>query len=299
MSTQSQHPSTDGKRSSADQAVLDAIARLPTPSGPPEAVDEAILAASRRAVKGRPLAKLKPWLSIAAGVFVVFFAANLLQRESAKESAQSERISLPATPRSDADNAEVNAPAAMVAEEAATTATPAEPPIPAKKADQSPPAAAALRSAPEPEPQQAAPAASKPAPVAAPAAPARRPQTFPADDGPAPAQSAPPAAPATLAPAPSPSPARERANPRSAAGAVGAASAAAGPGERSKAAPVAELGEPEAGLRSEAERWFERIREQQRNGEPAQARALLKQFRSRYPDLPLPADLRALEEDPR
>lgn len=69
-----------------DQALLQAIANLPAEAGPPAHLDAAILNAAQRAVRVRPLARIRPWLSVAAAVFVTFFAANLLQRESPDDS---------------------------------------------------------------------------------------------------------------------------------------------------------------------------------------------------------------------
>ena len=69
-----------------DQALLAAIAELPAELGPPAHLDAAILAASKRALRVRPMERWRPWLSVAAAVFVAFFAANLLQRESPKDS---------------------------------------------------------------------------------------------------------------------------------------------------------------------------------------------------------------------
>ncbi len=322
MSKQPNQPTPERQPSPADRALLEAIARLPAADGPPKALDEAILAASRQALKRQPLARMRPWLSLAAAVFVVFFATNLIQQESARQSAESERISVPAAVQSEPDavTAETqDASAGSAAEEtrpmAPAAPTPSEIPVRAKINDQPAPAdaEAALRSSAAPEPQPAP--ASKPAkraPAAAPETAIPRPRAFPADDAPVPTRPAAPPAPPTLAPAPepapapasglvpSPAPARERADRRSTADAIGAASAAGASAGHDKAASVSlDAADSRPGARAVAERWFERIREQLRNGEPERAKALLSQFRSRFPDTPLPADLRTLEEAPR
>ncbi len=92
-------------------ALLQAIAHLPAEAGPPAHLDAAILNAAQRAVRVRPLARIRPWLSVAAAVFVAFFAVNLLQLESPNDSInqiQQQPAASPASKEMEAADDRVN-----------------------------------------------------------------------------------------------------------------------------------------------------------------------------------------------
>lgn len=243
--------------------------------GPPQALDAAILAASRRAVGAGPRRagfSVRRWalpVSIAA---VVVLTMSLVVRIQLERPELESPLPIPAAPPA----TEEKVAPRDAKQEADALAKRAEPPQAQPKAK----ARAAEPAAGERERQSmSAPAAETPA------APARQfvPEP-PAARAPAPAESS---AQSTLGAASAPAPAGL------AAARVDRASSedaqAAG-----RAVPGAALEErAQAGKKDESPReWLERIARLRREGRAKEADQSLDEFRKRYPDYEIPKDLR-------
>jgi hypothetical protein len=236
---------------------------------PPVEVDERIRAAARRAVGARPqslAARRRSWVSrwsvpvsLAASVVIVATLTLMIQDEH--------------RPMDDVAPARAPAPSAV---------EPAAPP-PAPEAARRKDAASAARPKPAPpvqvpEVRRAAPAADAAPPAAAPESQQsfetrRRVQEAP--QAPAPLQAAPAAAPPPPGPGGlSDSLSRERATGER-------------PDRAQRSAPAAARAEQSRA----PEDWLEEIRRLKAQGRDADAAAELAEFRRRYPDYALPADL--------
>ena len=313
--------------SATDQKLLKAIADLPAVAEPPEALDQAILQAARQATRKPLIRQLRPWLSVAAAVFVVFFAGNLLMHDRAGESARSEQGFQPVILHGPEEPTAPPAADSQLAPQATGAASPGES-VTESRQDNAPARAAAPKILPKAA--QAGPAQSAPepeAPAEQPELGRSRPQAFPADA----------AAPSERRLMPSePKPLADRAvimsdeaaaddagliaerskdgyaadnvpaiaSPASPVqtGPSSSASSAAGAGivqgadrRRLPAAPGAHRESDQ----SSPESWFERLRALQQSGHRAEARALYDQFRVQYPDAHIPDDLAWLEAQTR
>lgn len=285
---------------------LDAAYREGATDGPPPEMDERIRAAARRAVAARPqsleaqaradarrswAARWRVPMSVAATVLVAVTLSYMVhEEETRKASVDGVPASAPPTP----------APAAPAEKAQEAPASPPAPPQPQLPAQRPAPAADAANTAARPEPvpfpAPAAPArgAPEPAPAASradesPAAGALSQdavrQAAPAEAAaariqaaPAPALRAAPAAAPPPAPAPAAQPAplaRERAF----------ADRPAGRMEREAASGIA------AQKARAPEAWLEDIRRLKAQGRAEDAAKELAEFRKRYPDFELPADL--------
>jgi hypothetical protein len=247
---------------------------------PPQALDAAILAASRRAVGAgprRPGSAMRRWalpVSIAA---VVVLTMSLVVRIQLERPDLESPWPAPAAPPALEDKAV----ARDAKEEADALAKRSDRPEPRSRAK----ASAAQPAAGERERQSMpAPAAEKPA------APARRfvPEP-PAARAPAPAESVAPSQLGAAAPTAGPSVAQARADRASSedAQAAGRAEPRAALEER------AETFKQEAGKKDESPReWLERIARLRREGRTKEADESLEDFRKRYPDYEIPKELR-------
>ncbi len=287
---------------------------------PPQAIDAAILAASRRAVRARPVAtggRLRRWalpISIAAVVVLTMSVTLRVQLERPDlESA------LPAADDKDAPSAAAleskeemrasakqNQPADVRAKSKPTVKSPA-----ALESEPSAPSALSKRSAPSVrgagEREQSAPAReamrTPPARTEAPPAAKRAPAPAPAARGfvqepPAPASApAEPAAAAGLGAVGVPSEARPDAAPGLARQAPAEADsnvgrAASRMAVEDRVQPLAEkAGKADADLSPRP--WLERIAKLRRDGRTQEADESLAAFRRRYPDYEIPKELRA------
>lgn len=287
---------------------LDSAYRASPREEPPRELDERIRAAARRAVAAGPqtlearaqgetarswIARWRVPMSVAATVLVAVTLSYMVQEEEAR------RVPIDGPPSAAPAPAQV-APASAAPPRADVQSGP---PVDERPARAQPPTAApvlrekrAPAEAQAPAPAPAPPAKLEPPPtagaasnelekrradIAAPAAPAIQ------------AAPAAPAAPAPIAPAAKPAPfsgPTTRAAPSGeAAEPLGRDRAAADrPGrmERGVAAPAA----AEAKSRT-PEAWVEEIRRLKAQGRTAEAAAELAEFRKRYPDYKLPADL--------
>lgn len=243
--------------------------------GPPQALDAAILAASRRAVGAGPRRagfSVRRWalpVSIAA---VVVLTMSLVVRIQLERPELESPLPAPAAPPAPADKAA----ARDAKEEVATVAKRAEPPQAQPKAK----ARAAQPTAGERERQSmSAPAAQKPA---------------------APARQFVPEPPAARAPAPAESGAQSTLGAASALAPADVAAARVDPASSEdaqaagRAVPRAALEQrAQAGKKDESPReWLERIARLRREGRAKEADESLDEFRKRYPDYEIPKDLR-------
>ena len=271
---------------------------------PPAALDDAIRAAARRAVRAGPrpagaafAARWRVPLSIAA-VLVVSATLTLLLSERGEHVPGAELRSAPVAPEADA-----------VARDAAK---------PAQSADlgdaqpSTPPAAAESRAQKAPRARQEATPAKKesqigdtqdalakergePAPQEALADGQRAKRSARAD---AEQPAAPPASPAPAAEAP----ARAAAAPTPVPPAPAGANVAVPPAQAASRAEPAASAEVESGAEDtpllEPQVWIERILALRREGRVQEAQRSLEQFRRRYPDYRLPPELAALPRAP-
>jgi len=233
---------------------------------PPEALDAAILAASRRAVGAGPRRnRLRRWalpVSIAA---VVVLTMSIVVRIQLERPDLETATPVPVTPQVLEDKATQRA-----VENEADAALAKRKERPAAK----PKSEARERLG---RGRQATPAPASPAPAAAPAP--RFVQEPPAAPTPSPAESG---APSALGAASAPAD-------RAAAQAPGAGRAASGAALEARAKASAEA----AGKRDESPRaWLERIARLRREGQVKEADESLAAFRKRYPDYEIPKELR-------
>lgn len=245
---------------------------------PPQALDDAILAASRRAVGAGPrragASRVRRWalpVSIAA---VVVLTMSLVVR------IQLERPDLE-TPL---PSATLEKPAGDAKEEVAALSKRNE----LQRAEPKMGAAAPAVAERERDAMRA-PAAPAPAPAATP--PARQFVPEPPARKQAPAEAAPSqlGAPSSPAPAAAPSAGEERAAPALREDAATAGRVASGAALQDRAQASAEV----AAKKDEAPReWLERIARLRREGRAKEADESLAEFRRRYPDYEIPKDLR-------
>jgi hypothetical protein len=262
-----------------DDAVSKRYRELPVEE-PPRALDEAILAASRRAVHTHPAPLVAPagrqrWYVPLAAAAVIVLAVGLTLRVQLEEPAMREVtppspkvLESPAQPKKD----EVMAREEPVAKAEAKPAPERRMAQARERRDLGESRAQGPASAPAPFPAQPAPApAAKP--DAERRAEARAMQGAPAAEAPAPA--APPAAAARAAPQAEDA-ARDRAESRALA----------------SGATAKQLAQAE----ETPERMLERIAELRRNGRHDEADKALAEFRKRYPEYKLSDEMKAKVE---
>lgn len=267
-------------------------ARLPRPKGrgePGAALDARILAAAHAAAAGPAPAPARPrrWLLPVGLAASLCLALGLAWRVQLTPP-----VALPTT--IDAEPQQAQAPPSkadsvlpedrVAAPQRPSPPTPAAPARSRAAADAAPmreqvpqaidiaPSPTAFETAPAPPPMAALPA--PPAPPVATAASASR----------------------TLAAEAPPPAARAAAPPRPAMAAKArAAESAALADDAASDAPEADIPPATADAPEVRDAWLRRIGELQRDGRTAEARASLVEFRRRYPEAVLPAELRALE----
>jgi hypothetical protein len=293
-----------------ERALADRLARLGPHGEPSPALDARILAAARAELEPGPVRRPVRWplaLGVAASLMLAVGVAWQLrpmpEAVTYDEATSAMVLEAPAT-----GSATEDAPSAPVPAEP-DVAPQFDPPAPGAVTDAptrtapsgtvpAAPAPASARQARRAEPQVEL---QKPAVRPLPPSPEAPAAAAPASDSAAAADMAlpapPPPAPAAVrqeAPRPfaAPTPARERAANADAQHRKAAmSSAAAGASNESFAEDV-----PPATADSPAVRdaWLQRIRELQAAGRTDEARASLREFALRYPDDPLPDDLRPL-----
>ena len=291
-----------------ERALGERLARLAPHGEPSPALDARILAAAHAAATPsaqtrRPSRRWPMALGIAASLTLAVGIAWQLRPaqeaaiydEAASATAvQAEAAAAPQEPAAEAVAADqVRAGEAQPALDASAMQAP-----PSRSRRESDKALPAPRRAPQAERAQA--------PAPAPPAPAEPEVVFddpPAVDAAIPAPAAPPAAATVRAPAPAakaisaePRPQGAERN-RTGTAATSAAGTAAGTTTQSREDAFAEDVPPATADSPEVrEAWLQRIRELAQSGQAGDARASLEEFVHRYPDHPLPDDLRALLE---
>lgn len=283
MNTHDPAPLTPEERALAQQ-----LARLGPHAEPSPALDAAVLAAAHAAAPARTTRRRWPFaLGIAASLALAVGIAWQL-RPLPEAAVYDEAAS--------ADGGDLSVAAPAAGADAAAAPAAARDAVAAPPPPEEPPAA------PEPEPASA-PKSVAPAPPTRQAVVAQRVQASP----PLPTQASDVAATGVAAPAPAPPPPPRAAPAPESAGTLGA-SASAG----ARAAPPATIRDAAGNAAEDAfvedvppatadspqvrEAWLQRIRELARGGDTGAARASLDEFMHRYPDHPVPDDLRALIE---
>jgi hypothetical protein len=261
---------------------LSGIYRDADAGGPPQRLDDAILAASRRAVGSRPQPLRSRWsrwsppIALAATVLITASITLLVVEE--QPSFDTRELSAPPGPPAQGPAAPAaEAPKKAIPKDLSRQRENDRAPVEPRFAPDPPPAA----------PQPKAVEQAREAPAAASAPPSVR-SEMPAERRMDESVRAAPAAPAELgaardapnvSPAP-PAPARApMARPQAAA----------------KPAPdigVRGTGALESAVRQRPEDWIELIRRLKAEGRTVEAERELKEFRSRYPEYRLPEDLR-------
>ena len=281
-----------------EQALAERLARLGPRAEPSPALDARVLAAAHAAAQEPPASRLPPrrqrWPAIVGLAASLVLAVGLAWRlrpeapRAPRESVAAFRMVVPPAPSAPAATA---ATAAAPAPDAVPS-TPIAPPQPSRDAGVAAQAhaaetkssaanSAAERAAPK-VPDAMTPVESPPPPAPPPAPEALR-DVAPQARATAPA---PPAAVPAPAPTAQDSGLDDSAN--------GADRASAFGDVQGKDEPADEV--PPATVESPAVRdaWLQRIRRLIDAGDIAGARASLREFQRRYPDYPLPEDLRAL-----
>jgi hypothetical protein len=246
---------------------------------PPRALDEAILAASRRAVDSRPAPLVAPtgrrrwYFPVAAAAIITLAVAVTVQVERQKPDDEFFATQAPA-PKPVEEKVEL-----ALKEERVLKSAPAQP----KPAAPAPQAARSRGFTPEP-PATAAPPPPAAPPPAQPGADAMRDLAKSSD--------APAAAAAESARAEP-----ERRMQREAAGARGPVPQASSPAPAPAAKPAPDLGSVAAVmLGASPELWLEQIAELRKQGKHDEADKALAEFRKRHPDYKLTDEMRVKVE---
>jgi hypothetical protein len=274
---------------------------------PPEAIDDRLRAAARRAVGSGPMRRPRrsPWLpplALAATVLLGVGVAWQVEREqpadpvvavapapapqAERAASVSDHVAVPSSPRADTPDMQADTQAATPAPRRQSfgraPAPATKPADEASSAAQSAPAES-VASAPSMRNESAPEAAIASRPLAAPA-----PATASADN--AAAQPSPPSAPAIAADAGSGAPAASMQEKREATTTARKSLRARSDGLAREAQTEA----PEEEARLTVPEWIARIRAHRTAGREAEARAMLERFVRLHPDHTLPPDLRAL-----
>ena len=291
-----------------ERALAAALPRPPGRSEPDAALDARILAAAHAAAQTPPMtrARMSRWtlpLGLAASLCLAVGLAWRIQLEApAQQAAQRSHPAPPAVATAPA-SAEQGSDAASQAKAAPPAAATTPPPAAAKPAAgprPTVPSPRAVMPAASSEPRQTSDMQPATAVAPPPPAPVAAPAPLPPAPPPAePAMAAPQAAPAMAQDAaPAPAPAAPRplaAMPAQTAKARSGAAAARASVVMEADAPLEDVPPATANAPGVRDAWLQRISELQRQGRLDDARASLAEFRRRYPDAPLPPDLRALD----